>query len=99
MGLDETATVYVQGTVVKTNLACRMTHIQSIGNARDRAELAAMRRLLFDPSYTMPEYAQIAVANRQGRWNVRSGTIGTYHGPLGQDEFSRCDLIRAANAP
>lgn len=76
--LPNTANVYDVGdnyvAVVKTGLACRLGHLDPGGAAtgNERAELAELRRLLWDPAYVMPIDAQVLIDGR--RWNTMRGT-------------------------
>jgi hypothetical protein len=77
----ETADVYVRGaggqytSLVKSGLRCSLTmlNIQNATSMQDRAELATLRQLKWDYSYTMPDNAQIEIGGR--RWNPRKDTI------------------------
>lgn len=68
--LPLSGTVYTRGsggaysTVAKSNLACGLGRLNPGPSAVDRAELAGRWRLAWDPSYTMPDYAQIHVDGR-----------------------------------
>lgn len=102
LGLIDTAVVYSVGSggaydsVTTAALACRLCHpSRSAANTGPtRAELAAMRELLFDPTYTLDEHAQIDAGGT--RWNVVAGTVAYLRGPNGTVEFGRADLVRAA---
>ncbi len=99
--LDSTATVYTQGvgggyTVsAKTGLACRLSTVSAKGatSAPDRAELAAIRQLFWDPSYTMPTYCQVEIGGV--RWNPIPATIAA---PTkgGAVVFRVCDVVKAS---
>ena len=99
--LDSLATVYTQGvgggyTVsAKTNLAARLSTVSAKGatSAPDRAELAAVRQLFWDPSYTMPTYCQVEIGGV--RWNVVPNTIAA---PTkgGVVIYCSCDVVRAS---
>lgn len=80
--MNKLGTVYAPAddfeAIVKTSLACGLFHISEVGAATgvDRAELLARRRLLWDPSYTMPEEAQVEIDGK--RWQLpRGGGIAT----------------------
>lgn len=77
--LDQLGTVYddddAYSTQVKANLACRLVHVdRSSATAGDRAELMALRDLMWDPGYVMPEGAQVAIDGI--RWQTVRGTFG-----------------------
>lgn len=77
--LDQTGTVYDDAdaytTVVNAALACRLVHIdRASATAGERAELMSLRELMWDPSYVMPEGAQVAIDGV--RWQTVRGTFG-----------------------
>lgn len=77
--LDQLGTVYDDAddysTVVQSNLACRLVHIdRASATAGDRAELMSIRELMWDPAYVMPEGAQVAIGGV--RWQTVRGTFG-----------------------
>ena len=101
IGLDMVGDVYTETpatgaytTVERSGLRCRLAHVnqQPAATGADRAELAAIRNLLWEPGYEMPETAQVDVAGV--RWNVVPGTFGAYRGPTGAVVYRRCDLVR-----
>lgn len=48
--------------VAVPDLACRVLHIVSVGQTQgQRAELAMLRRILFDPDYAMPDDVQVEI--------------------------------------
>lgn len=103
LGLDQVAVVYtvtaatgLYTTVATTGLRCRLAHIDNrpAATAPDRAELAAIRNMLWEPSYVMPEQAQVEVAGI--RWNPVPGTFGAFRGPSGAVVYRRCDLVRVS---
>ena len=83
--LKHRATVYTRAvsggtytTVATTGLKCllQQVNVRPPATSQERAQMADLRTLYFDPSYTMPESAQIAVDVESGvRWNVVSGTV------------------------
>lgn len=101
IGLDQTASVYTPGsdgdyTVLNTNsLVCRLVHFTASGNqpADERADLAPLRRLLWESSYTMPANAQILVESK--RWNVEPKTVEAIRGVDGSTEYYRCTVVVA----
>lgn len=77
--LDQLGTVYDDvddySTVVKNALACRLVHLdRAAATAGERAELMSLRDLMWDPSYVMPEGAQVAIDGV--RWQTVRGTFG-----------------------
>lgn len=103
LGLDQVATVYGENAstgaytdVLRSGLRCRLAHVSTrpAATGGDRAELAAIRNLLWEPDYVLPETAQVEVGGV--RWNPVAGTFGAYRGPLGQVVYRRCDVVRAA---
>ena len=102
LGLIDTATVLTRHgttgayTVQSTaTLKCRVCHLAAgaAGASEEREEMAARRMLLFDPSYTMPDYAQVVIGAE--RWNVVQGTAIAARGPSGTVIFRRVDVVRA----
>lgn len=108
-GIDQTATVYTRGaggtysTVATTGLQCRLAHISAhpAVSGAQRRELGAMRLLMWDPDYVMPETAQIAVDGVTGpdgvtvaRWNIQAGTLAAMRGPAGTVLYRRADCVR-----
>lgn len=97
----DTATVYGRNgsgawaTAVKSSLACRLEVplIQPSATGPQREELADMRDLKWDPTYVMPEVAQIEIDSV--RWNVMAGTFRALRGPLEQIVYRQCDVRRA----
>lgn len=101
--LTQRATVYspdpVSGrwtTVAKRSLPCRLVSPRSTGSALptyERAELMAGRDFWWEPSYFLPETAQILVDGVM--WAVRAGTFQA----LGDCELPaarRCMVVRQA---
>ena len=101
IGLDQLATILTTGaggafTVsVKSNLACRLCHLAAAPGAtsQERDELAARRMLLFDPAYSMPDFAQVDIGGE--KWNIVQGTAIAPRGPSGAIAFRRVDVTRA----
>lgn len=98
IGLDQRATVYGKGAtgrydqVVRTDLPCRLAHIGPQGDGNQRAELAALRRLQWDPSYDMPAGSQIVVDGN--RWQVVRGTEAALRGPAGKVSVRAADAVK-----
>jgi hypothetical protein len=100
-GLDQSADVYIEDTVsgrytalAKTRLACRLVHmpLRHVSTGADRAELAGMRNLIFDPSYVMPEQCQVLIDDTY--WQPRPGTFGAYRDWTSNVAYRRCDVMR-----
>jgi hypothetical protein len=100
-GLDETMTVYTEDpttglyTVVDASgVRCRLFHEarQPAATGLDRAELGAIRNLHYDPSYTLPDGAQILSGGQ--RWNCLHGTDGKVR-LFGDSIQKRIDVKRA----
>jgi hypothetical protein len=64
------------------------------GTVAERAELLALRQLLWEPSYVMPETVQVEVNGDGLRWNVVHGTLGALRGPSGAVMYRRADVVR-----
>ena len=97
LGLIHTADIFTSAdnfvTPVKKNLACRFAHI-SLSTMREiipigelRSQQASQRRLLWDPSFSMPETATVGVRvleKRTGRrWALKHGSTSMWFGPNG----------------
>jgi hypothetical protein len=101
IGLDQTAAVYQRGTtgafdtLVYAGVRCRLAHVRGGNSAPERAELLALRQLLWEPGYVMPEH-QIQVEVGGLRWNPTPGTYGALRGPSGTVVYRRCDVTRAS---
>lgn len=102
IGLDQTMDTYTadpttgQYTVLaQAGVRCRLMHVnrQPAATAADRAELGALRDLIWEPSYVLPETAQVEVESV--RWNPVAGTFGAYRGPSGALVYRRADAMRA----
>lgn len=100
IGLIDSATIYTPdpttgaySVVAMTGLACRLALATTpVAPDPDRAEVNQTRRLLWGPSYLLPETAQVEVAGE--RWNVRPGTLDAVRGPSGAVAYRRCDVVR-----
>lgn len=101
VGYDQRATVYTPDpttgaytVVAATGVACRLALVTVGGEPSDeRAEIDAARRLLWGPTTTIAETAQIEVAG--GRWNIRPGTLAAVRGPSGSVVYQRYEVVRA----
>ncbi len=101
LGLDQTATVYTPDSdgawtmQAQANLACRLVHsslpVASTGDYRE--EGTGQHILLWEPSYVMPEDAQLSIGSE--RWNVVEGSQRALRGPLGNVVYRRCLVVRA----
>ena len=100
-GLDELADVYIETTatgkfttLVRSSLSCRLLHIplQRAQNQTERKELAALRNMIFEGDYQMPEACQIEVDGV--RWEPRVGTTIAYRDWNGEITYRRCDVFR-----
>lgn len=80
-------------------LPCLMVHmsVQGMATSQDRDELGARRKLFFDPSFNMPEYAQIQLEGETIKWNVVAGTFARMSGPSHRPKYKRCEVIRAGD--
>jgi hypothetical protein len=96
--LDQTASVFVESPAgeftvqVKTGLRCRLIHVRGGESAGARAELLALRNMVFEPTYAMPEDCVVVVAGV--RWRTRPGTFGALRGPDSGLSYRRCDVTR-----
>lgn len=89
---------------VKTGLACFLApvSVRDAATSSQRADLASLRRLMWDATYTLPEQGvQIEItspAHYAGRrWNVQAGThtpadVPGFDGPI----LMECDVRRAS---
>jgi hypothetical protein len=101
IGLNRTMTVYSRtalsgrfDTLVASAIACRPAHVKGGQGAQVRAENAAIRNLIWDPAYVLPETAQVEIDGV--RWKAIPGTFGAYRGPLDTIVYRRCDVVRAS---
>lgn len=97
-GLRDRATVYIPNggngvydVVVKENLRCKIKHISGGDTLMDRAELAAIRRLVWDFDYLMPEDCEVLI--RGQRWNPQPNTMGSFRGTNGIGDYRACDVV------
>ncbi len=99
--LDQVGTVYTEAAtsgrytvLAKSNLACRLIHmpLRHVTTGSDRAKLAGMRNLMFDPEYIMPEECQVEVDGV--RWQPKPGTFGAYRDWNSNVAYRRCDAVR-----
>jgi hypothetical protein len=101
IGLDQQADVFVAEAnsgrytvLTKSQLACRLVHmpLRHVSTGADRAELAGMRNLIFDPEFILPEECQVEVDGT--RWSPRPGTFGAYRDWNSNLAYRRCDVVR-----
>ena len=104
IGLIDRADVYTEHpttgaytVLAKAGLRCRMAHVnvRFVTGSADRAEIAALRNLIWEPGYDLPAYAQIEVGG--DRWNPVAGTLKALRGPTGAVVYRQCDVKRADN--
>jgi hypothetical protein len=102
---DQTATVYTrdatpqkQYTVVAmSGLKCNLQPVNrsTAPTGPDRADLANLAVLRWDPSYEMPEFARVVISSRPGEtYQVRPGTITPDVGAGGVVVLRHCDVER-----
>lgn len=98
LALDQEMTVYTvgaSGAYTETALAaepCRLVRVREQGTGLERVELAALRRLLWDGVYQLPETAQIEVESE--RFNIMAGTVAYLRGPSSAVEYGRAEVVR-----
>jgi hypothetical protein len=103
IGLDQTATVYGTGAsgrfdhVLRPELRCRVVHlrINSAPGGNERAELAQLRRFLWDPAYELPENTQVEVDGV--RYKPVRGTFAALRGPAGKVTVRAADAVRQSS--
>lgn len=100
IGFDQTASVYTPNesdgsytTLSKSALQCRLTHNTTVqkGMAEERAEVGHMRRLMWDPTYAMPDNCEVLVAGQ--RWTVQPETIEYLRGPDSSVVYGRATVV------
>lgn len=102
--LDQRATVYTRGggsgaydVVAKSGLHCLLQDVGSgsATSAADRSDLAQITVLYWEPTYAMPEHAQVVVDSRPGqRYQVQSGTVTPDVGPGNVTVMQHADCTR-----
>lgn len=99
--LDQTAEVFTADqntgrytTSVNPALACRLMHIplNRAQRQQERAELAGMRHMLFDPEFVMDEHSQLDVDGV--RWEPLPGSFGAFRDWHGTVIYRQCDVLR-----
>lgn len=90
---DETTGAYT--VVLFAALAVRLAlpSRQPTATAVDRQVFADLRTLIWDPSYTISEDAQVEVDGQ--RWNLTAGTVMVIRDPLQRPVYARADVVRA----
>jgi hypothetical protein len=96
--------VYTEGSgdfdnLVKAGLACRsLTVNRQPQNIPARAEGAPLRRLIWEPDFEMPDFAQVEVTGGGldgQRWNVIHESIELIEWLDGSPAFRRAYIVRA----
>jgi hypothetical protein len=103
VGLDQTMAVYTADAstgaytvLAASGVPCRLAHVhRGTATGPERAELAALRNLLWEPDTILSEHSQVEVDGDGVRYNVVAGTLEAYRGPSGELVYRRCDVIRA----
>src|SRR4030095_12494235 len=102
IGFRDRVTVYTRDgngtytTVHAADVPCSLIDLATSpgSTAAQRQELGAMRGLIWDVGYDLPdEYAQIEVDGT--RWNVRAGTVHRARFPSGTPLYRYADVMRA----
>lgn len=62
--------------------------------AREAAELAGVRSLLFEPDYVMPEDAQVEIAHDGVRWSILAGSMVSIRSPRGDILYRRARMVK-----
>jgi hypothetical protein len=101
-GLSHTMTIYTEDsagrylTVAASGVRCRLYPIGAGGaTGPARAELAALRRLFWEPPTIISEHAQIEVDGT--RYNVIAGTVQERFGPTGTLSHYEGEVMVARN--
>ncbi len=104
IGLRQTMDVYTRGSggafdvLDQAAVRCQFWHVsvKPAATSEDRSELAALRNLHYDPSYTLPDRCQIEVEEDgvTRRYNPRFGTEGDIR-PFAAVIQRRIDVVRA----
>jgi hypothetical protein len=109
-GFDQTASFYGRTgnggftTLLRAGVACRLAHVsrQPAATSANRAELAAMRNLMWDPAYApSSETFRVVVDGVTGpdgstpaQWQPVAGTLATMRGPDGSPIYRKADVRR-----
>jgi hypothetical protein len=83
-------------TVAGPTFACRLAHQRlAAGTAPlDRAELAASRRLIWEPGVVVPEDCEVAGPDG-GRWRPVAGTLALFAHSAGISAYRVCEAVAA----
>jgi len=88
LGLDQLADVYtmteatgLHDTLVKSSLRCRLAH-PSAAQEASVVEQPELRKMLFEPGYEIPAFAQVEVDGL--RWFPVTESFRAYRGPTSQ---------------
>jgi hypothetical protein len=99
--LDQQAVVYGENVtsgrynlVLNPSLACRLNpvNLQAPSSGGARAELMAVRDLLWDSSYVMPENVQVEID--AVRWQAEAGTFQAIRAGDSGVLFRKCSVVR-----
>ena len=109
-GFDQLANFYARTgngpftTLLRSGVPCRLAHVQRqpAPTSQQRAELAAMRNFMWDPSYApASETFRVVVEGVTGpdgttpaQWQPVPGTLATMRGPDGQAMYRKADVRR-----
>jgi hypothetical protein len=80
--------------LARADLPCRLTHVRSdsAGNAGERSQLNALRRLVWDGSYVLPENSVVLIDGIN--WRPSPGTFANYLATDGTSIYRACDATR-----
>jgi hypothetical protein len=101
VGFDQSADVYTANVTTgrfnvlqKAGLRCRLLHvnIHPAATSSDRAELAAIRDMIWDPLYSMPEQCQVVVGSTY--WQPVAGTFGAFRDWDSVLVYRRAQVVR-----
>lgn len=83
-------------TVAGPTFACRLAHQRTGSGATplDRAELAATRRLIWEPGVPLPEACEVVDADGQ-RWRPVDGTRALLRDQTGSGVYRVCEAVAA----
>lgn len=97
--LTETAATGDLTTVERSRLPCRLAHISGgTASAPDRADIQAMRRMLWGPDYALPsEHVRVRNDATGELWHVVAGSVAAFR-LRGRLHHRSCDLVRAGGS-
>jgi hypothetical protein len=86
-------------TVAGPTFACRLAHQRTGAGTPpiDRAELAATRRLIWEPGVTLVEDCEVADADGV-RWRPVAGTLALLRDHTGAGVYRVCEAVAAGRA-